>query len=144
MIGLAALQRRFRHLNRDAVHVEAGQGVGADLRQVRAVEQIEHAQVEEERIVGLPGEDAARRAVRLIELVDAAAVPAVVRRRCGADVVVHRLHRPGGEDRAAAVDPRHRVGLDTDSGSGRRAIVIGPVLYRNVFGFVICDVNRNW
>ena len=47
------------HLQRDRVHAEAGQGVVADLRQVPAVQQVEDAQVGEERVVGLPGERAA-------------------------------------------------------------------------------------
>ena len=88
---------------------------------LRAVEQVEHAQIEEERIVGLAGEHAADRAVGLLELVDAAAVAAVVRRRRGADVVVHRAHRARGERRAPAVDARHACRSDRCCGSGRRA-----------------------
>ena len=61
--------------------VEAGQTVGAGLGEVPAVEQVEHAQIEEERIVGLAGEHAADVPSRLPEFVDAAAVAAVVRRR---------------------------------------------------------------
>ena len=42
------------HLQRDAVDVVAAQGVGTPLGQVAAVQQVEDAQVEEERVVGLP------------------------------------------------------------------------------------------
>ena len=86
-----------------------------------AVEEVEDAQIEEERVVGLAGEDAADRAVGLPELVDAAAVAAVVRRRCRPDVVVHRPHRPGGEDGAAALDAASPCRSGTGCGSDRRA-----------------------
>ena len=63
-----ALERHVleRHLQRDGVDVVAGERVLADLGQVAAVEQVEDAQVEEERVVGLAGEDlpAARAAGR--------------------------------------------------------------------------------
>ncbi len=55
--GVAALGHLVGwHLDRNAVDVVAVESVVAHLAQVTAVEQVEHAQVEEERVVGLAGE----------------------------------------------------------------------------------------
>ena len=54
-----ASQVRARHLQGERVDVVAGQGVVADLLVARvlvAVQQVEHPQVEEERVLRLPGE----------------------------------------------------------------------------------------
>ena len=46
----------LRHLQGHGVDVEPVEGVVADLGEVTAVEQVEDAQVEEERVLGLAGE----------------------------------------------------------------------------------------
>ena len=70
MIGFAYAsppwRGRLRNLQGQCVHVEAGQGVVADLGEVRAVQQVEHAKVEEERVVGLTGPRLAGRGAELL------------------------------------------------------------------------------
>ena len=138
MIGLPA-QRRFRHAQREAVDVEPGEAVDTGFAQIRATQEIEHSQVEEERIVGLTREDRRGPPTSLKVLTPAPRPP------CGADrpTLSYRRHRSRSERRAAVVDPRDRAvwymlrfALSTPR--------IGPVLYRNVLGFRTCEVNRNW
>ena len=96
---------RLRHLQRERVDVVVGKRVVARLGQIAAVEQVEHAEIGEERVVGLSGEE---RAVRRGH--DAfVAQRRVVGHRRVADAARH--HRRVVHDRAGRV-PVHVESLD--------------------------------
>ena len=90
--------------------IESRQAIDSRLAEIRAVQQIEHAEIEKERIVGLPGKGQ-RRASSICKPVDTTPIAAIRGRRRRADVVVHRIHGASRQHRPPVLDARHAVGL---------------------------------